>query len=311
MKIAELVRQYIESRWAIGMKFIAQGITLRSFARAVGDVDAADVSPADVRRFLDGKDNITTFWHQKASTLRGLFRFALARGYVGGDPMPVFEPVKPDYMKPYIYSTADIRRLLAAADVLAEHKKFTLNPPLFRSLLLLLYGAGLRLGEALALTVGDVDLDERLLTIRNTKFFKTRMVAIGPKLAGILTDYLRRHRPPSTTDAFFVSRRGRGVSRQTAERAFRWTRSRAAVHREPDARYQPRLHDLRHTFAVHRLISWYRQGADLTHRLHRLSVHLGHASLSDTQPYLSATPELFAQAVKRFQNYAFPEVHRD
>ena len=310
MKTKNLVQRYVETRRILGMRFKSQAVILHSFSRTVGGKDAADVSPVEVLGFLNGKGPLTTYWYHKASALRGLFRFARERGYMAHDPLPLEQPVKPDPMKPFIYSQDDIRRLLAVTDGLGKHKLSDLDPPTFRALLLLLYGAGLRIGEALALTMHDVDLNERLLTIQNSKFFKSRLVAIGPKLAGILADYARGHRPGPArqTDTFFVSRRGKPVSRLVAEKWFRRICSRAGVHREVGARYQPRLHDLRHSFAVHRLISWYQQGADINHKLHRLSVHLGHSELKHTQPYLSMTPELFAQALQRFQNYAFPEV---
>lgn len=310
MKIKNLVQRYVETRRVLGMRFRSEAVILNSFARIVGSKDATDVSPAEVRGFLNGKGPLTTYWYHKASALRGLFRFARERGYMAHDPLPLEQPVKPDPMKPFIYSQDDIRRLLAATDGLGKHKLSALDPPTFRAILLLLYGAGLRIGEALALTIHDVNLNERLLTIRNTKFFKSRLVAIGPKLAGVLIDYARGHRPGPArpTDAFFVSRKSRALSPQVAEKGFRRICSCAGVRREMGARYQPRLHDLRHTFAVHRLIAWYRQGADVNHKLHRLSVHLGHSELKHTQPYLSMTPALFAQALQRFQNYAFPEV---
>ncbi len=119
-----------------------------------------------------------------------------------------------------------------------------------RPLLVLLYGAGLRIGEALALTLIDVDLIASLLTIRQSKFYKTRLVPIGPRLTAVLTAYAdERRRQDHSNDSsslFFVTRTGDMVSRGMAERAFVHLRDIAGISREDGARYQPRLHDLRH-----------------------------------------------------------------
>ena len=215
-------------------------------------------------------------------------------------------------MKPYIYSPSEIRRILAVAGKLRLTLAYELEALTLRAILLTLYGAALRIGEALALTVADVDLDQRILTIRDTKFFKSRLVPFGPKLAAVLADYAVKRKKwaksPATPEPFFIGRRsGRRLSFPTIEHRFREVCNQAGVRREPSARYQPRLHDLRHSAAVHRLLAWYRQGADLNQRLHHLSVYLGHRHLQDTQVYMSLTPELLAAANRRFHRYAFLE----
>jgi integrase/recombinase XerD len=182
-----------------------------------------------------------------------------------------------------------------------------------RSLLLLLYGTGMRIGEALSLTVQDVDLAERLLTIHDTKFFKTRLVPIGPRLARVLTDYLARRRqlplPAGEASAFFATRTGIHLKHQVVNKLFSRLREGAEIRREPTARYQPRLHDIRHTAAVHRVIAWYRAGVDVQQLLPQLATYLGHVDLRSTQRYLSMTPELRHEASLRFEGYAQPEVH--
>ena len=110
---------------------------------------------------------------------------------------------------------------------------------------------------------------------------------------------------------FLTTRAGRRLEHRALQNAFERLRERAGVRRTDGARYQPRLHDLRHTFAVHRLTSWYRQGADVQKLLPVLSVYLGHAHLSSTQAYLSMTPELLQQANRRFERYAGKEAEHD
>jgi site-specific recombinase XerD len=174
-----------------------------------------------------------------------------------------------------------------------------------RALLLLLYGAGLRISEALKLEINDVDLQQRLLCIRQSKFFKTRWVPIGPKLTDVLRDY-ERERPARrlSNRCFFRANSGTPVSRSTVERVFAKLRLAAGVKRTDGGRFQPRLHDLRHAAAVHRLVAWYRNGADVQSLLVKLSAYLGHVDIAATQKYLTWTPELRQQANARFARYA-------
>ncbi len=179
-----------------------------------------------------------------------------------------------------------------------------------RTLLLLLYGAGLRLSEALKLEPADVDVPERLLQVRQSKFFKSRLVPIGPKLAKVLEDY--QTESPSGSDShrrFLRANKGTPVSGATAERIFRALRLAADVRRPGGCRYQPRLHDLRHAMATHCLVNGYRTGADVQALLVNLSAYLGHVGLSGTQKYLTMTPDLRQQASARFARYALGGSH--
>jgi integrase len=182
------------------------------------------------------------------------------------------------------------------------------EPETLRAILLLLYGAGLRAREALNLAVADVDLPNALLTIRDTKFFKSRLVPIGRDLTGVLSEYARwravTYPSAGAESRFFLGKRGAAIHLWTLEYTFQRLREHARVCRSDEARYQPRLHDLRHTFAVNRLTEWYRQGADVQRLLHHLSVYLGHAYLAATQVYLTMTPELLHEAGTRFERYA-------
>ena len=125
-------------------------------------------------------------------------------------------------------------------------------------MILLLYGAGLRVSEAVALSLGDADLPNALLTVCNTKFHKTRLVPLGADLQQVMTQYLAQRQA-----AGHSQRPGTPFFVLLVQQNFRCLCEYAGVRRSDGARYQPRLHDLRHSFAVHRLTSWYRQGADV------------------------------------------------
>jgi integrase len=308
VNIDALVTHYVTFRRSLGERCQTNEAILRSFCRTVGPQSPVAQIPADaVAAFLAGAGPVTSAWFIKYHSLKGFFQFAVSRGYLNEAPLPAVLPKRPPPFVPYVYSREDLRRLLDAIPSYRRHRT-GLEPETFRAILLLLYGAGLRVGEALNLSVADVDLPNAILTIRDTKFFKSRLVPIGPHLRGVLTEYARwrARTQPAVGDQgrLFLSQRGAAIPRDALEDAFERLREHAQVRRGDGARYQPRLHDLRHTFAVHRLTSWYRQGADVPRLLHHLSVYLGHAHLDSTQVYLTLTPELLHEAGLRFERYA-------
>jgi integrase/recombinase XerD len=310
MNLSKAVEGYIAHKRSLGMGFRSGAVRLRAFVKAIGDRDMRSVKPAQVRQFIDGTGPVTSFWFSKYHVLTAFYRYAIARGYCSKSPLPINVPVKPEKFQPYIYTNRDMKRLIDAAD--SRHRYvWLLEPDTVRTLLLLLYGSGLRLSEALHLRTADFAADDGVLTIRETKFFKSRFVPVGSDLARVLRDYIKRQRSGRTqTDAtpLFGTHEGEPILRQTAELVFKRLRDEAGVSRSKDARYQPRLHDFRHTFAVVRLVTWYREGKNVQRLLPHLSVYLGHARLRDTQRYLTMTTELLQRASRCFEQYARPEV---
>lgn len=305
MKLDQAVAAYVAHKQSLGMRFATEARTLRSFSKSVGAVDVDRIEPRQVRDFLDGNGPMTRFWHRKFDALKGFYRFCLARGYAQHVPLPSTAARCPPSFTPYIYSDDDIRRLLDAA---AGRVRCNICASTSRTLLLLLYATGLRISEALKLDLADVDLQARLLHVRESKFYKTRLVPTGTDLTRVLGEYamLRLKRSPVGPDApFLLTRQGKRLSRAGAEEAFKQIREQAGVRRTDAARYQPRLHDLRHSFAVTRLVRWYRDDADVQRLLPQLATYLGHVHIAGTQRYLTMTPELLRQASLRFERFAF------
>jgi site-specific recombinase XerD len=249
----------------------------------------------------------TRFWENKHHTLRGFFHYLVSRSYLATSPLQEPGPRAPRAFQPYIYSHAELQRLLDATGSLLS-ARFPLQPLTYRTLLLVLYGAGLRVSEGLRLRCSDVDLHNRLLSIWDTKFFKARVVPIGRDLCRGLETYRQARevlpKPAGVRSTFFAARSGGAISRQQMEKVFQRLRQQAAIYRPATDRWQPRLHDLRHTMAVHRVIAWYREGVDVEAHLPLLATYLGHVDVSGTQIYLSMTPELLAEASVRFERYA-------
>ncbi len=307
MKLSQLITEYVSLKQDMGMRFNSEASIFRSFLRSVADSDLTTVDPSSVVAFIAGKGPITAYWHLKYRVLAGLYRFAISRGYVDSSPLPTTVPKQPEPLRPYIYSTDELQRLLKATDML-DNPMSPLQAATFRTLLLTLYGTGLRIGEALALTIADLSLADRLLLVRVSKFFKTRLVPMGPHLMDQLQAYLLKRRllphPLCEDSSLFSTRTGSALSYHRVRKIFSLLRKQAGVRRLDGATLAPRIHDIRHTFAVHRLELWYREGADVQRLLPQLATYMGHVDVSETQRYLSMTPELLHEASRRFENYA-------
>jgi len=308
MTLREAIDQYIAWRRAHGAIYKSGAILLKLFLKSVGEAaDCDSVSRAQVVSFLAGIGPLTRNRENKYSALVGFYRYAVSRGFVTRSPMPDNEPKPPASAPPHIYTREELRRLLDAIGR-SQGPLAYLEAETLRTLLLVLYGTGLRVGEARRLTLEDVDLQEALLTIRATKFFKSRLVPIGPQLLHVLKTYAasraKRPLPQGRNSCFLSNRNGTPLAKTTVNTAFLRLRRAAGICSPGGGRQSPRLHDLRHSFAVHRLTAWYQQGADVQRLLPVLSTYLGHTDLAGTQVYLSMTPELLQQASSRFEHYA-------
>ena len=314
MKLATVIEAYIALQQSLGLRSKTARRSLRRFGNQMGDVHIGNIQPEQVLEFLQGTGPLSSTWRTKYRLLFGLYRFAISRGHVATSPLPPTLPKFPPQQTPYIYSTEELHRLLDATSTL-DSICARLQAPMFRTLILLLYGSGLRVSEALGLTMRDVDLEQRIVTVRNTKFYKTRLVPIGPKLALELTRLGDRRRclpmPDGEDSRFFASGTGALWDYPRVITLFQRVRRVAGIECPPGELRPPRMHDIRHTAAVHRVIAWYRSGQDVQRLLPQLATYLGHVEISSTQRYLQMTPELLQEASRRFARYADCGGHHD
>jgi len=310
MTLREAIEQYILWRQAHGAKFTCEGDVLRRLLRyADGDAACDAVTKAQVLAFLAGKGPLTRYRENKYCALGGFWRYAISRDLASRSPLPDNEPRPPARRPPHIYSRDELKRLFDPATItVCRRRAWQLDAATFRTLLVLLYGAGLRYGEATRLTLADVYLQDSVLTVRATKFYKSRLVPIGLHLAEVLKAYMplrQRGSSPQDDRSFLLANRdGTALAKNTVQQAFDGLRRTVGISGRPGGREVPRLHDLRHSFAVHRLTAWYREGCDVQRLLPVLSAYLGHADLEGTKVYLTMTPELLQQASLRFERYA-------
>lgn len=315
--LASRVQQYLDERRRLGFKMGSRGHTLPSFERFVSaaghtgpltiDLMTQWARQVDARRMVDGVAPCATAARRLAG-LRPFLRWL--RQFEPATEVPddsSFGPL-PGRVAPHIYSEVEIVALLAAARQLGPADG--LRAATYATLFGLIASTGLRISEAIGLNDVDVDLDGGLLVIRQTKFTKSRQVPLHPSAIGPLASYRavrRQHVLPTPNTTFFVSsrgkRRGEPLGDRQAHRIFEQLRAQLGwVDR--GAHGEPRIHDLRHSFAVRRLILWHEQGSDLHQRMLALSTYMGHVNIANTYWYLSGVPELMALAGARFERFA-------
>lgn len=209
--------------------------------------------------------------------------------------------------RPYILSAIEVALLLSTARNLRPRPCDPLWPARMELIVGILYTTGLRIGEVVRLQVRDYDLVKASLTIRETKFLKSRVVVLSDSAKGLVESYLARRievgRTYSQEDPLFCGPYGRKPCLGAIRSALTQLMRRCGL-KPKQGRGGPRIHDLRHTFAVHCILQWYRKGKDVQALLPRLVTYLGHRGIESTQLYLSVTPDVLQEASARFQRFA-------
>ena len=300
MNLSEDIETYVERKRANGTGFDKGHANLISFARQVGNVPLHAITTYDVTRYLDGPLTSTVTWRGKHSLLRHFFEYWACRGYTSVPVMPPARAPVRQTFTPYIYTRTEIRSLIRATRILQGRNAGHIEAHTMQALLIILYGTGALVGQVLQLTRGDVDLTRNVLVLRSTRFGRVRSVPMGPDLKEVVKRHLATQ-PQGTprSSPFFAARNGKPLIARTVIAVFKRLRIKAGVHRFDESTYQPRMHDLRATFAVHRITSWIKNGADLNRMLPALSTYMGHVSLTAADRYLVLTPERFRKGLNK------------
>jgi integrase/recombinase XerD len=310
MKLTTAIDMYVLHRRVTGQKFQSPAVALLAFSRRYRNRPLQAITPTEVKQFLDNPRTGPATWRRKYGALRDFFVYWRCRGKLKTVPMPPAGPKYTQTFVPYIYSRRELQLLLEVVPRCQQNVECRISASTLRALLLFLYGTGMRVGEALRLCLADVDLDHSVITIRGTKFYKSRLVPLGKDVVRLLRKYLvMPGRWNQQYQPLFQSRQHKPLRHSLVNVTFQRLRSLAGVRRSDASSHQPRLQDLRHTFAVHRLTEWYRTGADVQTLLPALSTYLGHVDLRSTQCYLPMTPELLKEANSRFQAYVYGGRH--
>jgi integrase/recombinase XerD len=293
------LRDYLSVRRALGFKLVRDGKLLPGFIDYLEQSGSTFVTSAlAVAWATQPRDAHPAWWAARLILVRGFAKHLQARDPRHEVPSLDRLPYRRPRSAPYIYQPAEITALLAAATTLRS----PLMAATYSTLLGLLAVTGLRVGEAVALDDGDVDCRHGVLTIRKTKFGKSREVPLHPTTSRALAQYARdrdrlaaRRRRP----CFFVSTAGtRLIYNNVHEKFLRLVYAAGLAERRPR---RPNIHDLRHSFAIRVVLTWYRAGDDVEAKMPTLSTYLGHVGPSATYWYLTAVPELLQAATVRLE----------
>ena len=297
-----MLQDYLAMRRALGFKLHTDGTGLLAFVEFMESAHTDYISTDLALAWAKQPTSVRPArWAQRLSYVRGFARYCRAIDPRTEIPPAGLLPVTRQRPSPYFFTDDDIDRLVQGALTRPAKEAFA-NHTLY-CLFGLLSVSGLRIGEALRLTLDDVDLDEGILTIRATKFGKSRLVPLHETTVQVLVDYRERRAQflaGRHVPHWFVNVSGGRLGYDSVRRAFRCL---TAGLRSQPGRSRPRLHDLRHRFAMMTLLKWYREGHDVQQRLPALSAFLGHVEVSDTYWYLSACPELLEAAKEHLEHY--------
>jgi len=312
--LRKAVDDYLQLRRGLGFKLAAQETRLRQFLAFLKRRNRRRITTRLALQFAAEDSRL----HPKTqagrlSTVRGFARYR-----VGFDPRTEIPPLgllaaKSWPAKPYLYSEAEILRLLEAAKSYPSWNRFPdpwwsrFQAQTFYCIFGLLAVSGMRIGEVLNLQPADIDWTEAVLRIRNAKFGKSRLVPLHSSTLQALSTFVKHRdrffqqlRPRPELSHFFVTSHGTRLNVTHLDRVF-LSLSRQIGLRAPNAKRGPRLHDLRHRFAIQTLLRWYRSGQKVDRLLPVLSTYLGHTHVTGTYWYLRCTPELMAAAGDRLE----------
>ena len=300
--LRDAVDEYIALRRSLGFKLHGMAADLQDFVSFLEQHDAPVITAAlAVAWAMQPVDHQPSDWAQRLGCVRVFARHWSATDPRTEIPAAGLLPFRPQRARPYLYTDTEIRHLLTATKTLPSRNG--LRPCTYHCLFGLLVVSGMRISEAIALERHDVDLHDGLLTIRKTKFNKTRLIPLHASTRDVCRAYARQRDrvvPHPAASAFLLTDRGCRLEIGTVHRTF-YAVSRQIGLRGPADHTGPRIHDLRHRFAVTTLIQWYRAQEDIERRLPVLSTFLGHAHVADTYWYLSMHPELMRLATSRLE----------
>lgn len=304
--LSGLIENFIREKRACGYRYQRESHELFRLDRFLCQIGLqAPELPRDIVHKWTAKQ-----LHEKPSNQRlriiRIRQFALYLRRQGVDayvPETTKVSIKRIEFAPFIFSRQQIRSILQAADNTQPNSRSPIRHLIMPDVFRLLYCCGMRVSEVLHLKSSDVDLPSGMLTVRTSKFNKDRLVPMSPSMAGRLEKYASALGESYSSSIFFPTRDGSPYSKVTVYNFFRQLLWKCGIPHQGRAR-GPRLHDLRHSFAVHKLENWYRQGVDLNVKLPLLATYMGHKNLVSTQWYLHLTPDIFPNIATRLEQFA-------
>lgn len=305
--LCKYIQKYINLHQSLGKKYSTHRYTLHhldGFLASNGVNRLKAVKVDHIRKWLDNMQCCKTLRLSKLHIAKQYMAYLVGIGLLESNPVAAlvmeFGRAPAPKFKPFIFTKSQIKSLLRHARQLPPNHLFKLRPQACHTMFVLLYALGLRNGEVCKLRFSDVDIDKGILHIKGTKFHKSRMVPFGSQVQKCLTEYMAARNkvflPIKPSDPLFIAYRRQPIRNHTLGGLLRSITNKLIPQPSPS----PRIHDLRHTFAVHRLLRWYREGDDVQSKLILLSTFMGHTEISSTEIYLTITMDLLKEANNRF-----------
>jgi site-specific recombinase XerD len=314
--LANDIKAFMGYKRSLGKKFHTEEKNLRLLDRYLVEQKIThinNINPDIIDSFLASRPR------KRARSYNGLIgilnrflNWLVVQEIIAISPLKARRRRETDNQIPYIFDTTQARRLFEAASCLADNSNAPMRGLTYQMIFMLLYGLGLRVGEVSRLHREDIDFQRDLLVVRHTKFSKSRLVPFGTRMSTRLSSYIKQRenrfgKLEPGSPVFSFQKKG-AIRPATISQVFHYFMLPILNLNVPPGVRPPRLHDLRHSFAVRTLLCWYRSGINPSARLFHLSTFLGHVSPSSTTVYLTITNELLAEANKRFELYAFPSL---
>jgi integrase/recombinase XerD len=304
--LSELMEKFIHEKQAYGYRYTRENHELLRLDRFLCKIGLQSLElPRDIVDKWTAKRVYEKASNQRLRIIR-IRQFAL---YLRRQGINAYVPettkafVKRIEFTPYIFNHQQVNNILQAADNTPPDTRSPMRHLIMPEVFRLLYCCGMRVSEVLHLKSSDVNLAAGILTIRKSKFNKDRLVPLAPAMTARMRKYASVLGEGNSSSVFFSKADGEPYSKGTVYYFFRQLLWKCSIPHGGRGK-GPRLHDLRHSFAVHRLESWYRQGEDLGVKLPLLAAYMGHKNLVSTQWYLHLTPEIFPNIVTRFEQFA-------
>ena len=291
-------REYLECIRASGKIYRREEYILKSFDRFIADKGEVRITEEMVNEFIYTKTDVPPAQYSlRHRTVRGFSEYLRFQGK-GDYIRPLLKSISPERCIPHIYTQDEISLLLSEAKRLNPTN--SLRPQTYYTLMGLLVSTGLRISEAINLEPQDVNLNTGILHIKNTKFYKSRLVPVHPTTLEALKSYnaLKDKHFPKNKQAFFLNNLGLPLNYVTVSDTFLQIVRKTGI-RNPQGK-GPRIHDFRHTFAVSRILAWYEEGVDVNLMLAQLATYMGHKKFAHTIYYLEAGTKILEKVSESF-----------
>jgi len=307
--LGESIERFLAHKRALGCRFAVEENALRLLDRYlvqqhVGALE--EITSTLLNAFLASRPRkrARSYNHLRCTVSR-LLTWLVGQGLLERSPLRTRPKRETAPRKPFIFDRTAAGRLLGVAAGLKDNPGAPLRGMTYRTIFALLYGLGLRVGEVSRLRIGDLDFQRRLLVIKETKFYKSRLAPFGPRIESLLKDFVQARDLASlpADTPLFSFRQGRPITPETISQTFHALVPQLQL-TVPPGTSSPRLHDLRHSFAVGTLLRWYRSGVDPQAGLLRLATFLGHVDPVSTSVYLTIIDPLLEEANRRFEGFA-------